>query len=196
MNQNFSKLQDSILVLCTIEALLVEYKKCLLKEELDSIVYNALTSQIVLNACSYLEEWELLGKLSSEEPRILILRKITKPAIDRIKNWKDLKLVRNSAIAHNHRIKKQHNSLTIINIKRKLNCPSSLFDYKLLIGCINVTKDALLIIFKKEFNQTIPYLKDILPINPVNEIKNDKDFQKEMDKVILNAKIKLDEYNF
>ncbi|MDO1511138.1 hypothetical protein Q2T41_00490 [Maribacter confluentis] len=194
MNQNFSRLQDSILVLCTLEALLSEYKKCLLKEKSDSVVYSALTSQIVLNACSYLEEWELLGALSSEEPRILELRKIAKPAIDRIKKWKDLKLVRNSVIAHNHRLPKQDNSLTITSIKRRLSCPNSLFDYKLLIGCVYVTKNALLRVFGEEYNEIVPYLKNIEQITPVNEIINEKRYRKERDEVVLNVQTELNEY--
>lgn len=194
MNQKFSKLQDSILVLCTLEALLFEYKKCLLKEKSDSVVYSALTNQIILSACSYIEEWELLGVLSPEEPRILALRKISKPAIDRIKEWKDLKLVRNSVIAHNHRLPKQNNSLTITNIKRQLSCPNSLFDYKLLIGCIYVTKNALLRVFGEEYNEIVPYLKDIEQITPVNEIMNSKGYRKEMDEVVLNVQTELNEY--
>ena len=194
MRLKFTKLQDSIFVLCTLEALLSEYRKPLLKEKPDSIVYYALINQIVLNACSYLEEWELFGGLSSEEPRILLLRKIAKPAIDRINKWKDLKLVRNSLIAHNHRITKQNNSPTITNIKRQLSCPNSLYDYKLLIGCIYVTKNALLRIFAKEYNEIVPYLKDIEQINPINEIMNEKGYRKEMDEVVDNVQIKLDEY--
>ena len=194
MSKNFSRLQDSILVLCSLEALLFEYKKCLLKEKPDSVVYSALASQIVLSSCSYLEEWELLGALSSEEPRILVLRKIAKPAIDRINKWKDLKLVRNSFIAHNHRIPKQNNSPTITSIKRHLNCPNSLFDYKLLIGCIHVTKTALLRVFGKEYNEIVPCLKDIEQISPINEIIDEKGYRKEMDELVLNVQSELNEY--
>lgn len=194
MSQNFSRLQDSILVLCTLEALLSEYKKCLLKEKSDSVVYSALTSQIILNACSYLEEWELLGGLSPEEPRILALRKIAKPAIDRINNWKDLKLVRNSVIAHNHRIRKPNNSPTITSIKRQISCPNSLYDYKLLIGCVYVTKNALSRVFGKEYNEMLPYLKDLEQITPINEITNEKGYRNEFDEVVLNVQKELNEY--
>lgn len=194
MSQNFSRLQDSILILCTLEALLSEYKKCLLKEKSDSVVYSALTSQIVLNSCSYLEEWELLGTLSSEEPRILVLRKIGKPAIDRINKWKDLKLVRNSVIAHNQRIPKQNNSPTIMSIKRQLSCPNSLFDYKLLIGCIYVTKNALLRVFSKEYNEIVPCLKDVKQITPINEITNEKGYRNEFDEVVYKVQTELNEY--
>lgn len=194
MNQNYSKLQESILVLCTLETLLFEYLKCLLKEKPDSVVYSALTSQIVLNTCSYIDEWELLGALSSEEPRVLVLRKIAKPAIDRINKWKDLKLVRNSVIAHNHRIPKQNNSPTITSIKRQLSCPNSLFDYKLLIGCVHITKNALLRVFGKEYNEIVPYLKNIEQINPINEIINEKGYRKEMDEVVLKVQSELNDY--
>ena len=194
MNQKFSPLQDSILILCSLEALLEEYQKCLLKENPDSVLFSVLASQIVLTACSYIDEWEFLGRLSSENPRVLQLREIVKPAMNRINQWTDLKLVRNSLIAHNHRIRKQNNSPTITSIKRQLNCPNSLYDYKLLIGCVYITKNTLLRVFGKEYNDIVPHLKNIEEITPINEIKDEKTYRKEFNVIINKVQIELDEY--
>lgn len=194
MNKQFGPLKDSILILCILESLLEEYQKRLLREDVDSIVYTALANQIVLTACSYLEEWEHLGKLSSDEDRVLVLRKIANPAIKRINKWSDLKFVRNSVIAHNHRNKKENNSPVITTITRNLNCPNSKYDYRLLIGCIYLSKNALLKVFKEEYNEIVPELKHIGSIDPKDEIKTEKRYRKEFDKVIRDVELQLDDY--
>ncbi|PHS50867.1 MAG: hypothetical protein COB01_11775 [Lutibacter sp.] len=130
-----------------------------------------------------MDEWHFFGKLIKEEQesRIITLRKITKPVIDRINKWEDMRKYRNNIIAHNHRIKKEDNSLAIFNLSRNLNCPNSFFDYKLLLGCIYITKNVLLKIFPKEYNQILPSLKSIKGITPINEIKDEKSFRNEFD---------------
>jgi len=185
MRNNLTKTQESILVLCTLQALLDEYLKCLSKEKnnTESVVFSIIASQIIITSCSYLDEWEYFAILIKEEQesRIVTLRKITKPILDRINEWKDMKRFRNNMIAHNHRIKKEDNSLAIFNLSRNLNCPSSFYDFKLLLGCIYITKNVLLRLFSKEYNQILPHIKNIENITPINEIKNEKSFRKELD---------------
>ncbi|CAL2077702.1 hypothetical protein [Tenacibaculum sp. 190524A05c] len=185
MKNNLTKTQESILVLCTLQALLDEYLKCLSKEEnnTNSIIYSIITSQIIITSCSYLDEWEYFARLIKEEQesKIIILRKITKPVMDRINEWKDMKEFRNNVLAHNHRIKKENNSLAIFNLSRNLNCPNSFYDYKLLLGCIFITKDVLLRLFPKEYNQILLQVKYIENLKPINEIKNEKSYRKEFD---------------
>lgn len=185
MKNNLTKTQESILVLCTLQALLDEYLKCLSKEKnnTESVIFSIIASQIIITSCSYLDEWEYFARLIKEEQesRIITLRKITKPVIGRINKWKDMKKFRNNMIAHNHRIKKEDNSLAIFNLSRNLNCPNSFYDYKLLLGCIFITKNVLLRLFPKEYNQILPHIKNIENIKPINEIKNEKSFRKEFD---------------
>tara|TARA_B110000908_G_C10259523_1_gene458126 strand:+ start:3582 stop:3965 length:384 start_codon:yes stop_codon:yes gene_type:complete len=64
--------------------------------------------QLIILACSYLDEYEQqLTPIKHPEhiDSILSFKKVTKPAIDRIKKWKDLKKYRNQITAHNYRIK-------------------------------------------------------------------------------------------
>lgn len=196
MKYNLTKTQESIIVLCTLQALLDEYLICLTKEKKkpDSVLFSIISSQIIITACSYLDEWELFGKLIKEEQgsRIITLRKITKPVIDRINEWKDMRQFRNNIIAHNHRIKKVNNSLAIFNISRKLNCPYSFFDYKLLIGCIFITKNVLLRMFENEYNRILPILKNINDITPINEIKDEKVYKNELDNLTEDVQILID----
>lgn len=191
MKNELTKIQESIFVLCTLQALLDEYIKCLTQEKDNSksVVFSIITSQIIITTCSYLDEWEGFGKLikTENEPRILILRKTVKPAIDRINQWSDMSRFRNNIIAHNHRIKNNNNSLTIFNLPKSLNCPASYFDYKLLLGCIYITKNVLIRIFKDEYNLLLPNIKNIAEISPINEIKNEKSFRRELDEIVLNV---------
>ncbi|TXG39587.1 hypothetical protein [Seonamhaeicola maritimus] len=196
MKNNLTKTQESILVLCTLQALLDEYLKCLTKEEKkpDSVLFSIISSQIIITSCSYLDEWEYFGKLIKEEqePRIITLRKITKPVIDRINEWKDMRQFRNNMLAHNHRIKKENNSLAIFNTSRKLNCPYSFYDYKLLIGCIFITKNVLLRMFQNEYNRAIPSIKNIEDILPINEIKDEKTYRNEFDNLTQDVQTLID----
>jgi hypothetical protein len=190
MKNKLTKIQESILVLSTLQALLDEYRICLTKEKdkSDSVIFSIITSQIIITTCSYLDEWEVLGNLikEGESHRILTLRKIVKPAISRINKWTDMRQFRNNIIAHNHRIKKENNSFAILNIPRKLNCPNSFYDYILLMGCIFITKNVLLRMFQKEYNEALPIVKNIEDINPINEIKDEKSFKKELDLIRQN----------
>jgi len=52
MNKTFTPLQDSILILCILQGLLDEYRKCLVKEKenADSVIYSIIISQIILTS--------------------------------------------------------------------------------------------------------------------------------------------------
>lgn len=189
MSKKLSPLQESIFILITLQALLIEYNKCLKveKDNEKSILFSIITSQIILTSCSYLDEWETLGCLSKQEPKIIVLRKIVKPAIDRVYRWKDMKLFRNTLIAHNHRIRKQNNESAVFNLEKKLNCPKSFYDYQLLMGCIFVTKNILIKVFANEYNLMIPYLSDIENIESIEEIKNRKVYNNQFNMIIENV---------
>ncbi len=180
--KNLSDLQESILILVTLQALLDEYKKCLLKEKkTDSVLFSIISSQIIITSCSYLEEWERLGKRAQENSKIIRLRKISKPAIDKIYSWSDMRKVRNSVLAHGLRNKSQ---IALSSFPPTLRCPSSLFDYKLLLGCIFITKNMLLRIFSDDYNEILPYLKNFKTVKPQDPIGNEEMFNIEFDKVI------------
>ncbi|WP_272149186.1 hypothetical protein [Tenacibaculum aiptasiae] len=198
MKNNLTKTQESILVLCSLQTLLDEYLKCLSKEKnnSNSVIFSVITSQIIITSCSYLEEWEYFARLIKEEQesRIIILRKITKPVIDRINEWKDLRKFRNNMIAHNHRIKKENNSLAIFNLSRSLYCPNSFYDYKLLSGCIFIANRVLLKLFAKEYKEILPQIKNIENITSMNEIKNERDYKKELYNLVESTQNLINEY--
>ena len=158
MKRKLTKIQESIFVLCTLQAILDEYIKCLTKEKdnSNSVIYSIITSQIIITSCSYLDEWEELGKLTKveNEPKIITLRKTVKPAIDRINQWSDMRQFRNNIIAHNHRIKNENNSLSILylsrNLPRRLQ-KANLIPNKQVLENFFIKNQTLFILFKSNF---------------------------------------------
>lgn len=186
MNKKQNPLQNSILILCSLQDLLDQYKKFLLKEKGNSksILYETITGQIIITSCSYLEEWENLGNLSTKEIRIKELRNIVKPAINRIYKWKDLKIFHDAILAHNQRTKSKNNRPALNNLEKYLNCPKTLHDYQLLLGCISVTKNALLRVFSDE-NNDIPYHNSIEKTEGIQEFKDENEYSNQF-KIIID----------
>ena len=197
MNNKLTDVQESIMILCTLQALLDEYRKCLFKEKknTDSVIYSIIVNQIVLTSCSYLDEWEVLGKLSSKNSKVKELRKLAKPAINRINEWSDMKYVRNSVIAHNHRIQKDKYSPVMFTEKRELRCPNTFHDYRLLMGCIYLTKNVLIRLFTAEYNEMVPQLKNLDGFRARFEIKTERSYEKQFDKITKEVQLNLDKYN-
>jgi hypothetical protein len=101
-------------------------------------VTSGLTNNILILSCSFLDEWN--EKFTPAEypyfsARILRVKKITKPAIKRMKNWTGLKSYRNIVLAHNLRY--DNNSVFTSNFKPRLVIPYSNAELGLLVGLIS-----------------------------------------------------------
>lgn|SRR5690348_5741159 len=69
--------------------------------------YQILYNTILMNTCSYLDEYNKNFLINAEykfHERIKTLKKIAKPAIKKLNEWKDLRTYRNQIVAHNFRI--------------------------------------------------------------------------------------------
>lgn len=69
--------------------------------------YQVLYNTILMNTCSYLDEYNKNFLINAEykfHERIKTLKKIAKPAIKKLNEWKDLRTYRNQIVAHNFRI--------------------------------------------------------------------------------------------
>ena len=68
----FSDLESSIIIICTLEAAMQEYLGVLKREknDLNSVVFAAVRSQLLLTACSFREEWDLLGSLAKVNKKV------------------------------------------------------------------------------------------------------------------------------
>jgi hypothetical protein len=68
-----------------------------------SVHYLTLFNHSLLEVCSFLEEYDKYFHSTSEEPfkkRIREFRKAASPAMEKVREWKDLRTYRNEMIAH------------------------------------------------------------------------------------------------
>lgn len=137
----------------------------------DSVILNSLMILNIIDACSFLEEYENFFGINSEDQcktKILTIKKICKPVISTIKKWKDLKKVRNTFYAHNKRSKS--NKLVYRDIIDQ-NAPRTIYEIELLSHCL------LLIDFviHKEFENEIQLAKRTINLNitPAKEFSKD-----------------------
>jgi hypothetical protein len=116
-------------------------------------IHEALIYQILLKACSFLEEWNNVFGINTEEKdkeKIIMIKKIVKPAYKCISTWKDLKDFRNHYIAHNHRNREGKN--IYLNF-RSYDSPKDVHDLYLLIYCLYSMFNAMKFFFKKEYER-------------------------------------------
>ena len=137
-----SKIQDSISILITLQSAVGQCLPIIEKERHDrnSVIHAIVSSQLMLYANSFLDEWEHFGNQCKDESRVIKVRKIASPHVKRIKQWDDLNSIRNTFIAHNFRDKNRNNAL-IKRYDNELNIPNGFGDYTLLCGCIHSIKD-------------------------------------------------------
>ncbi|NGP89190.1 hypothetical protein [Fodinibius halophilus] len=75
---------------------------------MDSAVLDSLWFQIILDSCSFLDEWDSILGVKTEKKfrnRILKVKKTAAVASRAVRSWKDLRDFRNEVIAHNFRDK-------------------------------------------------------------------------------------------
>lgn len=106
-------------------------------------IHEALVYQILLKACSYLEEWDKVFGVRTDpkdEQQILKIKKIVKPAYKCIVSWTQLRDFRNQAVAHNHRDK---NGKNIYLNNSNWHSPQSNGEIYLLVFCIKTMTDIM-----------------------------------------------------
>jgi hypothetical protein len=151
-----SRIQDSISILIVLAQSIDLYFKIMKKERSNkkSVVYPVVSTNILLQACSFMDEWKHLGATCKNEMRVVALRKNLKPLTNRINRWSDLRSIRNTFIAHNLRDKKKDNENVLLkSYSTPLNIPDTFGDYLLLCGCIQFIFRLLIREFKVEYEQ-------------------------------------------
>lgn len=101
---------------------------------IDEAIYESLWFQIILKACSFLEEWDgfLAVKTNEEDQnKLLLIKKAVAPARKEINKWKDLKKFRNEIIAHNLRNNQKQFSLDDLE---KYDCPNTNYELYYLVA--------------------------------------------------------------
>jgi hypothetical protein len=121
----------------------------------DEYIYSICCSCLIIQCCSFIDELEQElnpKKFPLFRKRIILFKKICKPALNRIRKWKDLKNYRNNLIAHNFRI----NGKSIFSYKNKVeySIPNTPDEYKLLADLVFLMACQIVLFFPREMNST------------------------------------------
>ena len=147
-------------------------------------------NHLIIYCCSFLDEFEkelTPSKYPDYSNKIIELKRITKPAMTRIKKWKDIKEHRNNIVAHNLRIKGNSIFDYIQPIKYKI--PTTNGEFKLLADLIFLIAQNIAPIFpeivqKLDFRKTI---NDYLSLDS-EKIDCEKEFEIAENEIIKNKK--------
>lgn len=131
----------------------------------DQAHYIALYNTILMNTCSYLDEYNknFLAKAEPEfRERIIQIKQIAKPAFKKLNEWKDLKEYRNQMIAHNFRVDSDKFSFYMLG---QYSAPRTYRDLALLrkhLAMINA-------IVQAEFESYMPHINTFIKSFKVKE---------------------------
>jgi len=151
---------------------------------------NSLFYMTIIDSVSYLDEYDNIFGITTEnefKERVIIVKRINKPLISKIKEWKHLRALRNYLMAHNLRIGEKGDFIfggQDINF----NAPRTINDSFLLSNLIQFSTLTL----NSEFEYERNLMKDKIVktiLQPVNQISNEEiskitlDLLQEADKI-------------
>ena len=159
---------------------------------LNDTIHDALASQIIIKAISFIDEWNNYFGVKTEtkdQETILQIKSLTKPAYSALMAWKEMNSYRNQALAHNHRDKYQKN---IYLQNKKFDAPQTDDELLLVAFCIHKMSQVTSLFFQDEIIKIIQENKNK---NKGRYEFNNKCIQKikSIDKDITNSFI---HYNF
>jgi hypothetical protein len=128
----------------------------------DMAVLTSLMDMIIIDACSFMDEYNKYFGVTTEEKfkhKILEIKAICKPLVGQINQWKDLRTIRNSLVAHNLRTK---NNTMIFRIPLEYNAPRGPHEIELLNNIIQLMCH---IILDNEFQTELDYAKRNFKLN-------------------------------
>lgn len=181
----FNKTEESIFTLLSLYVLSKQAFESLTKDEdilssdfdekhtsfrdlVNDTIHEALVYQILLKSCAFLDEWNKIFGVHTEDidkEKILRVKQIAKPAFKCISQWKNLRDFRNEAIAHNHRNKEGRN---IYLNYLPYNSPQTNAEIYLLVFCLKKMIDVV----NYFFADMVQYL--VLNKLKFNTLKSDK----------------------
>jgi hypothetical protein len=123
------------------------------KDETEKVcLWTSLFNLNILDVCSFIDEYEkILGPRTENKfkDRISITKSICKPVIKEIKKWKDLKIVRNSFVAHNFRLSSGNMFYNQESIN--YNVPRNIPEMELLSNYVQIICHVILSEFAQEY---------------------------------------------
>ena len=168
----FNKTEESIYTLLSLYVLINQNLEVLFGKEdimhsnfdpenysfsdlINDTVHEALIYQILLKTCSYLDEWNKIFGVHTEpkdRDKILVLKKIAKPAHKCISSWKHLRDFRNHYIAHNHR---NENGENVFLNHKEYDAPQSLREIYLLAQCLDKMSNLIRFFFIEDLTKIV-----------------------------------------
>lgn len=147
----------------------------------DQTHYVALYNTILLNSCSYLDEYNKHFLANSEtkfHERIKSIKRIAKPALKEIYKWTGLRNYRNQMIAHNFRVDEREFSFNLIG---EYDAPRTYADLALLRKHLMMIQG----IIEAEFRSELPNLNAFINSFPVRKpVKQHPNVENELRSVL------------
>ncbi|MDP4282953.1 MAG: hypothetical protein Q8891_00900 [Bacteroidota bacterium] len=131
----------------------------------DKAHYVALYNTIILNTCSFLDEYNKKFLLNSEpefHERILQIKKIARPAFKKLDEWKELRQYRNHMIAHNFRVDGDEFSFYMLG---QYNAPRTYNDLVMLRKYLAMINTVIM----EEFKDMMPHINNFVDSFEVKE---------------------------
>lgn len=130
---NLSNFQESLLVVSAMKSVLENDLRIVKRYINDDDLKFSICNKMIVDICSFLEEWKRFGGYAKSDELIKESMRITAPAIKRIKMWKGMEGMRNSMLAHGFRDMNRSGRLTSLEMRYfKADVPTSYAEIFLL----------------------------------------------------------------
>ncbi len=110
-----SKFQESLLVVSAMKTIMENDLRVFKRYIHDDDLKFALNNKMLIDICSFLDEWKRFNTYARDSESIRETMKVTAPAIKRLKSWRGIEGMRNTMLAHGHRDDNDNGKLTCLN---------------------------------------------------------------------------------
>jgi hypothetical protein len=110
-----TKFQESLLVVSAMKTIMENDLRVFKRYISDDDLKFTLNNKMLIDICSFLNEWKRFGNYAKEDMHIRETMKITAPAIKRLKSWRGIEGMRNTILAHGHRDDNDGGNLTCLD---------------------------------------------------------------------------------
>lgn len=110
-----TKFQESLLVLSAMKTIIENDLRVFKRYQHDDDLKYSLHNKMLIDICSFLDEWRRFDVYAREDIYIRETMMITAPALKRLKSWKDIRGLRNTMLAHGYRDDKNEGKLTSLD---------------------------------------------------------------------------------
>ncbi|WPK53864.1 hypothetical protein [Vibrio fluvialis] len=100
---SLTKFQESLLVLSGLKTVMQNDLKVIKRYMRDEDVKWSLNNKMLIDICSFMDEWKRFNNYAKDDQSIRETMKITAPAIKRLKSWTGIQGFRNTVLAHGFR---------------------------------------------------------------------------------------------